>query len=156
MTKVPSESTYFDKFYREKKTTGLPKGIDVNSVYVEDYYLGFNNERFEIKDRFIVMYRFYSNGSISKFLKSINLDLKDISLNPDSTGYRGICFKKDKIWYLDLVAPVTENRSIGTYDYEFVEITPDTIKIKRVRDYIIYVYKRVSLDEKNRQFTGNW
>ena len=154
ITRVPADNFYFDKKYANQNLRGKPEDIDENSLYVDEYYIGFNNEIFNSNSR-KEAYRFFKNGAVNKFFLNQE-NINTINLNPNISGYRGFCYKKDGKWKFDLVAPITELRNIGTYKYEFLDIKRDTIKFRRVNDYVVYVFSRQPLNNKNRQFSADW
>lgn len=119
-TFIPSDSLFFQKNYRVSKEIVFPKEIDTNSVYLEIYYLYGSKQVKYTNDSYLFKYRFYTSGAVNKFKFSDNRD-KNLSkyYNPDLTGLRGICFKENDKFFLDILAKSSELNTIGVYKYEF-------------------------------------
>jgi hypothetical protein len=160
-TMISSDSLFFQKHYRGSKNIDLPKEIDINAIYLETHYLiGPRKVLYKRTDLFCGLYRFYQNGAVNDFSMSIDNDLNLSKLyNPDYRGIRGICFKENDKYYLDILGKSSELNTIGIYRYEFIESSKDTIKLKRVlkNHETVYVYARRPItNDTILNYKANW
>ena len=159
-TMISSDSMYFQKYYRSSKSIVLPKNIDTYSIYIQTHYLyGPKQSKYTFRDHTFI-YKFYQNGAVNDFSMPIDNDINlSKYYNPEYRGSRGICFKENDKYYIDLLGKSSELKTIGIYRYEFVEISKDTIKLKRVlkNHETVYVYARRPItNDTILNYKANW
>jgi hypothetical protein len=160
-TMVPSDSLFFKKNYRDIKYVVLPNKIDTSSIYIESYYLfGPKKIKYKRTDLYDGIFKFYKNGAFNDFSMSINNNMNlSKFFNPDYRGSRGMCFKENDKYYIDIIGKSSELNTIGVYRYEFVYISKDTIKFIRpnIMESSIYVYTRKPItNDTILNFKANW
>lgn len=156
-----TDSLFFQNNYRMTKKTGLPKMIDVNSLYIESYYLfGPNRIKYKRNDEDVLfILRFYESGGVNDFSRPFTKKFITDDFNPEKTGRRGICFYEDNHWYIDIYAKSSELNTMGIYRYKIIEMTTDTLKLKweKKGENTIYVYSKNEIkNDSVLNFKANW
>ncbi|MGY0426782.1 MAG: hypothetical protein ACWIPI_08145, partial [Polaribacter sp.] len=105
---VPKDNNFFKK-YDERLNVQLPHEIEIKSVYEYAYHIDYNKNKFydSHKDNKSAL-KFYKNGRVNYFFYN-----GKNNFNPNTQGYRGLCYKEDNSFRLLLVVPVTEDRKYG-------------------------------------------
>lgn len=161
-TMIPNDSLFFKKNYRSSYEATIPDLIDPNCIYVENYYLS-GTKRVKFKrddDVHRNIFRFYASGAVNDFSMPNPYTLNDPKLfDPKYRGKRGICFEKDGVTYIDIIGKSSELRTIGTYRYQVVSVTSDSLKIKfaKDKDNTLYVFsKQCDITETIKDYNAEW
>ncbi|UOY08654.1 hypothetical protein L0P88_08885 [Muricauda sp. SCSIO 64092] len=166
-SKVPVEEDFFGKHYRNKYEVNIPDNIDTKSIYVAEFFQDYDGKMHNINSngRFNkTAIRIYPNACVSYFSISSSVKTNQISineLNPDKTGYRGVCYKNGEDYFVGLVAPINDWYKIGK-TVKKITIVKDTLftqtynKASRKFDKSKLVYLKKSLPIEKIQFQANW
>ena len=158
-TKVPKDSLYFNKGYRQKFNVINVKNVRYNSIYIEKYYVNpYTKKRFDLRigyNSFIGAIKFYENGTLNLFSVDKH-KLKNLPLfNPKKMGYRGISYIKNKDTLVDIIEPITDAYRMGKRTYQ-IEIKGDSLTLVNKKNNDMYIYKERKLLKKNTSYKSNW
>jgi hypothetical protein len=147
------------QFFRNKINVSSIENIDYNAIYIKAYYVGYNNELFDSRDKkhnFIDGLRFYENGCVNSFILVNVGDFTDLlPLNPAVTGYRGVSYKSKNKQMFAMLVPVTEYRRYGIKKYE-ISLKGDSLFVYDKRFHSHYIYLKQELSEENLKFKADW
>ena len=153
ITKIPMKDNYF-KNIKKKNKTNIPNGVDSESLYREIYFM-YGVKRNESDTNRISVLKFYKNGCVNEFIGVKKSELKDIDLNPEIKGYRGISYKKNDKQFVSFFAPVTQEGYYGLQK-NILETSGDTIFLNYKNTNTIIVYVKDKIPNKNLKYNANW
>lgn len=160
ITLVPKDSLYFVKNYNDKKNVGIPKFIDTNNVYIESYYLfGPNRIKYHRSDGWKSILKFYENGNVNEYFITNDENINNFNFNPEFSGLRGVLYRKESAWMIDIVGQITGVGTIGTIKYKVLDMSKDTIKLRwdRKNESTINVYIRKKVkNDSILNFKADW
>lgn len=153
--KVPSKSYRFSN--AEKFDNAIYSQIDINYLYEIVERFDSDNQFNQIKKRSLIspsFLQFYKNGKVRNF-NYLNPD-------PNVTGYRGIVYKKNNIFFID-EASFSSDRSLKIYTYK-LKIEGDKIYLLEMpktlfkpSEYTCLVYqKSQKIPEEWKKYKADW
>lgn len=153
-TEVPARADYFTKKYRENYPVEPPAGVQCNVLYTEVYYISGNGNKLELQERTSQDYSrhllFYENGCVNKFY----LQRKNgVNLDPEYSGYRGMCYVKKGKTYLSMVSFTNDVREIRNVISE-ISFSGDTLFATERWSGAKYAYLKDKTYKSN--YTVNW
>ena len=163
-SKVPVHENFFDIHYRNKYEISIPKSVDTKSIYIAEFFQDYHGKihsTISTDEYDTAAIRFYENACVSKFSLPINDSLYTYRLNPNKTGYRGICYKKGEDFYIGWVSPKNHRYTFGKTTRK-ISIVGDTLFVRVFNkalgkfDKSKHIYLRKPLSEKNLQYQADW
>jgi hypothetical protein len=153
ITKIPIKDNYFKKI-KNKHKTDIPNGIDSESLYREIYIM-YGVKKYESDINRISVLKFYKNGCVNEFIGIKKSELKDIDLNPEIKGYRGLAYKENDKQFVSFFAPVTQEGNYGLQK-NILKTDGDTLFLNDKNTNTIIVYVKDKIRNKNLKYIADW
>ncbi|MDX6188493.1 hypothetical protein SGQ83_03950 [Flavobacterium sp. Fl-318] len=158
ISKIPVDKFFFHKNYRNKYEIALLKMIDINSVYIESFYLDPKDKFFNSQkgfNSFINGLKFYGNGCVSNFVINKDSLFNLPKLDPLKRGSRGISFIKQKDTVIEIIVPIDETYNLGKKQY-YLKVHADTLFLEDKQTSLRYIYLKHKLHGENTKFKADW
>ncbi|UOY08741.1 hypothetical protein L0P88_09350 [Muricauda sp. SCSIO 64092] len=156
---MPQEKNYFDENFRKRFKVKPPQGVDLKSVYVQEYYQDYDGKLWKREiDEFKSCIRFYGNGNVNIFI--VPGDYTG-DLDPKISGYRGVSYTEKGDFFIGVISPINPWYKMGKKTNK-IKVVADTLFVhsynKAIRKFekSKHIYLRKPLLEKNLQYQADW
>lgn len=157
-TKIPAESSYFDKNYRKIYSIKLPHGMESNSVFTEKFFIDEKNRWYSVSNgmnSYISALKFYELGQVSLFNIQKDKPIDSSNLDPNYTGYRGVSFISDGRETIEVIVPINQTYDLGKIRY-YIELKNDTLSLRRKGFNQKMIYVRCFACETKSNYIPDW